>query len=140
MNIPLKNTGKKTEIFLYLLFLTGMFLLLEINFFIQTNKNYFVDFISVSDFPHIPISVLPGILYDLLVQLTIHLLFCIFIWCLTLFSINSFSYFFDKYVTVGITIWVLATLSILTGNQLYFPNSQFSVLTNMILISQFTKP
>lgn len=50
-------------IFLYLLLLTAFFLLLEISFFIQCNRAYLSDYTFVSDNLHIPVTIVPGILF-----------------------------------------------------------------------------
>src|SRR5215475_7687735 len=78
-----KNNDRR-ELFFYLLVLTGFFILLEISFFIQSIKAYLGDFSVIPDQLHIPYTILPDIFYFGFAQLSLHILYCILVWIITL--------------------------------------------------------
>ena len=72
-------------------------------------------------------------------RLGIHFVFCLFIWMLTYLVINSVSFLMKQSIHVGIVIWSLGILIICITNQIYFPNSNCSELTNILLPQQFAR-
>lgn len=128
--------NKKEGVFLYLFLLTSFFLLLEISFFIQSNKMYLADFSSVSDTLHIPWSILPGVLYFLFAQLLVHLGYCLFIWIVTIHCANSLRLTNGQTVFAGIAIWIIGLMTVLAANQYCFPHSRFSDLGSLIFFNR----
>lgn len=117
------------RLFYYLLFLTGFFILLEIAFAIQASELYLNDFIFVSKRLQLPASLLPDILFYCSAQLTIHLLYCIFITLCTI-SITKLLQLQKIQLNMGIALWILGIFVILALNQYYFPNSKFAMLSS----------
>lgn len=130
------HTDKKAGSFFFLLFLTGFFILLEISFFIQSNKAYLSDVSVVTDALHIPLSILPGVLYFLFAQLAVHFVYCILIWMVTTAIANLLRLSANQTVNLGIGIWLLGLFTVLAANQYFFPNSKFSELNSYILINR----
>lgn len=119
--------------FLSLCILTVFFILLEISYFIQCNGTYFSDYTFVSDHLVIPISILPGIIYFLLAQLFVHAIYCISIW-IVLISIGQLIQIpSNKKLKYAISLWLLATLTVLAANQYYYPNSKLVEITSIFL-------
>src|SRR5688572_171383 len=77
-------SSKKNSLFFYLLALTVFFLMLELSLFIQDSGLYLGDFKLISDRLHLPIAILPGILFYLGSQVFVHLLYSVLIWCVTI--------------------------------------------------------
>lgn len=123
-------------IFPYLLLLTVFFLLLEIGFFIQSTHAYFSDFTFVANQLHLPVTILPGVIFFVLVQLAIHLFYCILVWYATCAVISWRNIEPNKQLQWGIGIWLLGLLTILTANQCFFPNSKFAELFSIFLINR----
>lgn len=133
-----KELAKKEGVFLYLFFLTGFFLLLEISFFIQCNGAYLEDFTFVSHQLHIPLTIVPGILFFIFAQLLVHLSFCVMVWALTILIADLIANYFPvSKITVGVGIWLLAMLTVLTANTYFYPNSKFSELMSLVLFNQW---
>ncbi len=126
------TTDKKDGIFLYLLFLTLFFLLLEISLFVQYNKAYLYDFTFVSSELHIPSRILPGIFFFIGAQLTLHLAYCVFVWLITCFIASLIKFTANQKIVSAIGIWLLGIMTILFANQYFFPNSKFVDLTSIV--------
>lgn len=135
MNIKTLQTHKNEGILFYLLMLTGFFFLLEVSFFIQCNRGYLSDYTFVSDSLNIPVTIVPGIAYTIIAQLCIHLFYCLLVWI----SVELISYFLSvssqKKIILGISVWLLGLITILSANQYFFPNSKFSELTSVFLVN-----
>lgn len=135
MNIKMQQIHKSEGFLFYLLLLTGFFFLLEVSFFIQCNRGYLEDYTSVSDSLHIPVTIVPGIAYAILVQLSIHFLYCLLVWV----NVELISYYLfvssQKKIIAAISLWLLGLMTILAANQYFFPNSKFSELTSIFLIN-----
>lgn len=127
------NKKEYISLFFYLAFLTGFFLTLEISYFIQCNKSYFVYFNFVSAHLHLPAKIIPGILYFIFAQLFIHLCYCFFIWLITLFVANLLKV--KDITNLGIGLWLLGMTTILVANFYYFPNSKFADIIDPFLFN-----
>ena len=126
---------KKNELFLWLLALTTFLILTEISFLIQCSGIYFGDFKLIANHLSVPVSIVPGIIYFISVQLLIHLFFALLIWLIAVFISVTLNLSEKKTIPVGIGLWVIALFAILFANRIYFPNSKFSsVLFNFISI------
>ncbi|TAK72335.1 MAG: DUF229 domain-containing protein [Gammaproteobacteria bacterium] len=129
-------TGKQGELLVYLAYLTGFFLLLEISFFIQSNKSYLFVFNFVSDRLAIPLTIVPGVIYFIAIQLLVHSLYCLLVWIVTVSAANMLKLPEDKRLRFGIGIWLLGLVTILIANQYFFPNSKFAGLTALIFTNR----
>lgn len=129
------TANKKDGILFYLLILTSFFILLEISFFIQCNRIYLSDYTFVSDTLNIPITILPGILYFIAIQLLIHAAFCFIIWIMTECITSWIPFLFSRKLKFSVGLWLWGVLTGLTANQVYFPHSKFSDLTGIILFN-----
>lgn len=134
-NWRIKQISANQNIFPYLLLLTGFFLFLEIGFFIQSIQSYFSDFTFVSNQLSIPKAIFPGIIFFIAMQLGIHFLYCLLVWCFTIGITSLLPWYRKKQLEWGIGIWCLGLATILAANQYWFPNSKFSELTSIIFIS-----
>lgn len=128
-------SAKNPGFFIYLILLTGFFLLLEVSFFIQCNRTYFYDFSFVTDNLHIPVTVLPGIFYFLLAQLFVHFIYCCLVWTICSLIINLWRLTENQVILFSIMVWILGMVSACIANQYYFPNSKFAELTAIILVN-----
>jgi len=119
------------NIFFYLAILVGFFILLEISFALEAKQAYFGAFKLVANHLEIPARVLPGILWFIAAQLFIN--FC---WLIATFliviGVSEALNLPDKsqfIATIG--IWFFSLFLILLSNQVFFPNSMFSIfITN----------
>jgi arylsulfatase A-like enzyme len=127
------HMNRYRDVFFYLLLLTTFFLLLEVSFFIQCNQAYLADFAFMSDHLPLPMTILPGILFFLLAQLSVHLAYCLFVWAITVCLTALGGYFSHRMVGLSIVIWSIGLLTVLTANQYFFPNSKFAELTYLVL-------
>ena len=132
MQRQMVRTAKQRELFVYLLCLTGFFLLLEISFFIQCNKAYFFIFNFVSDRLSIPLTIVPGVIYFIAMQLLIHFIYCLGVWMMAVLMANTFMLPPGKQLSLGISLWMLGLVTGLIANQYFFPNSKFAGLTEVI--------
>lgn len=123
------------EIFFYFFLLTTFFLLLEISFFIQCNR-YLSDFSFMTDRLKIPATIIPGVLFFLLVQLIIHFGYCLIAWVVTLLAADFLQITKQKRLLFGIGIWTLGIVTLLVANQYFFSNSKFAELTTLVLFNQ----
>src|SRR3990167_7646187 len=111
MKIPMVQTVKNEGILIYLVILTGFFLLLETSFFIQCNQSYFADAPVVLHQLHIPITVLPGIIYFLGAQLLVHTAFTILVWLVTLPISYLFKLSSNKKLFLALSLWVIGMVT-----------------------------
>lgn len=130
------KTDKKDGLFFYLVVLTAFFILLEISFFIQCNKFYLSDYKLVTETLMVPASVLPGILFFIATQLVVHLVFCVFTWIVAALVAQFFQLISTKKVMLGIVIWMLGILIVLSANHYWYPNSKFSELTSLVFFNK----
>ncbi|MBX3709448.1 MAG: sulfatase-like hydrolase/transferase [Gammaproteobacteria bacterium] len=131
-----RQKQKKEGTLLCLLLLTGFFLLLELSFFIQSNKTYLFDYTFVSNNLSIPVTIIPGILYFIFAQLLIHLMFCFIIWVVVEWIADLFQLSSSRKIPFAILIWFLGLMMVLVLNQYFYPNSKFSNLSVLILFNQ----
>lgn len=132
---------KRSEgVFGSLLILTVFFVLLELSYFIQCNRGYLSDYTFVSDNLHIPLAIFPGIIFYLAVQLALNAGYCIFIWLLTRLVngvVQSRPFHLRvSQQSLAMGLWFLGCLTIITANQCWYPNSKFTELSRMLLLSQ----
>ncbi len=124
---------KRDNLFFYLLLLTSFFLLLEISFFIQKNKAYLIDFSTISNAITIPYAIIPPLIAFLLVQLSLHLLYCILIWGI-IRLIDRLNIIDAKHLfNFAVAVWLLGILTLLVTNQYFFPHSSYAALTSLLL-------
>lgn len=124
------------DLLFYLFLLTVFFVLLEISFFIQCNSIYLGDFSLVSSQLHIPSTILPGIFYFIFVQISLHILYCLIVWGVTLSTAYFINLREDKLILFGIIIWILGISTTLLANQSIYPNSKFAELSALIFYNQ----
>lgn len=132
MKTQMVQTVKTGGLFFYLLFLTGFFFLVEISFFIQCNKAYLSDFHWVTNSLHIPVTIIPGVLYFIGAQLLVHFVYCLLIVFITSQIAQFIKLASNKQVYLGTYLWCIGIVTILVANQYYFPNSKFSGLSSLI--------
>ncbi|VVC75885.1 hypothetical protein AQUSIP_11860 [Aquicella siphonis] len=130
------HQNKHQGIWIYLILLTSFFLLLEISFFIQCNRAYLSDYTFVSDNLHIPLTIIPGVLFFLAAQMFIHIMYCFIVWIVVQLSAPVLPFMDARKFYYAAGVWFLGLLTILTANQYYFPNSKFAELTSLVLINQ----
>lgn len=119
--------------FAYLFILTIMFFLLEISFFIECNHEYLADFTFVSDNLHIPLSILPGLVFFISAQLILHFAYCVLTWMITQLVIMALHVPENKHLQLAISIWFLGVFTLIVANAYYYPNAKFSILISSIL-------
>ncbi len=125
---------KKNWLFIYLFALTGLFILLEISFFIQASSLYLGVFKIVTYHLKIPVTVFPGIAYFLLMQLFIHLAYVLFIGSLAFLVGTALRRTQTQIEKIGILLWVMGISIILLANQYFYPDSKFAILTGSIFL------
>jgi arylsulfatase A-like enzyme len=135
-------TGNKpaSGLFGYLLLLTGIFILLEISFFIQRDGFYLADFELVSSHLQIPLKIIPGVLFFLCAQLCVHLGFVILIWVLARLIGIALRCPWQQTQNIGFALWAIAIVTVLLANQQYFPNSKFADLAASIFAEKIAYP
>ena len=124
-----------SALFFYLILLTGFFLLLEISFFIQSNKAYLGDFEFVTNQLTIPATILPGVIGFIAAQLFLHALYCVLIWAVTLLVAHLLRFTSNQEVTLGISCWLMGLATVLAANAVYFPHSKFAGLAMFFLVT-----
>jgi arylsulfatase A-like enzyme len=123
------NHAPKNALFIWLLFLTCMFVLLEISFALQGSNIYLGDFEYISRHLAIPRSVLPAIFFFVFAQTLLHLVFTLLVWAVARITGNFLNWSWLRIEKYGFSLWVLALLTVMMANQYYFPNSKFAELT-----------
>lgn len=129
------NTPKKEGIFFYLLLLTGFLFLLEVSYFVEGNRTYAAALNLVTTRLHIPTTILPAIIYFVSVELLLHVIYCLFIWIVTVNIFPSSLRGQQNRLLLGFGLWLLGVITILTVNQYYYPNSKYAILSGIFLRS-----
>lgn len=129
--------SKQTSLLMYLFIMTGFFFLLEFSFFIQCNRTYLGDYTFVADKIQVPTTILPGVFYFALAQLSIHVVFTLLIWLVFLMITALLNIPEQKKFSWAMVIWGLGVLYALIANQYYLPNSKFAELTGLVLRNHF---
>lgn len=122
---------------LYLLLLTTLFFIAQISLVFQLNGLYFADYRLVAHQLTIPTSVYPGIVFYIVVQISLHFIFTLFIWMLA--KLTSIGLTLNKHQTekLSFALWIIAVSAMMVANQYFFPHSRFAFLTAAILNSTF---
>lgn len=131
------NTSHRSGLFSYLLFLTIIFILLEISFFIQRGGSFLRDFRLVSEHIYIPMAVVPGIIFFLCAQLFIHFLFTFAVWATARLMGVALHCSWKRTQSLGFALWGVGLLTVLLANRVYFQNSRFADLLGTLLGLQF---
>ncbi len=118
----------KSGLFIYLLILTGLFILLEISFFIQGSELYLGDYKLVALHIKIPMMVIPGILFFIFAQSLVHLCYTTLVWGMARLMSIALNCSWKQTQVLGFSLWVLGLITILLMNQYFFPLSKFSDL------------
>lgn len=118
----------KKNLFYYLMALTLFFILFEVSFFIHSSELYLGDFKLISSHLHVPMAILPGLLFYLSMQLLIHVIYVLCIVAITYGVVIAIPKVKEKMEMIGVVIWVLGIITILLANQYYYPNSKFAYL------------
>jgi arylsulfatase A-like enzyme len=125
--------SKKMGLFFYLTILTILFILLEVSFSIQHSGFYLGDFKLISDRLQVPMSIIPGVLYFLFAQLSVHFSFTVLVWGLARL-IGVACCFSEKQIEKsGIILWFFCLLTAFVANFYLYPNSRFAGLLQSIL-------
>ena len=122
----------KKEIFHYLIILTAFFLLLELSFFFTCNQTYLSTFNFVSSNIHLPLAIVPSILFFIFAQLFVHIMYCMLICWISVSMASLFKLTPQRTIAFSIGCWFQGLLTILLANQNYFPHSKFADLTSTI--------
>ena len=123
----------KREYFFYLLVLTGFFLLLEISFFVQCNQAYLYDAPEILNSLDIPGTIIWYIGLFLLIQLSLHLVYCILVWVSAIAIIEILNIAKKYELMILVSVWVLGIMVVLLGNQFIYPNSYYAQLITSLL-------
>lgn len=136
---PQRTSQQQSGLLLYLLILMGLFVLLEISFFIQGSGFYLGDFKLVADQLKIPVTLLPSVAYFFGIQCFIHLAFVILIWALARLIGVALQCRWAQTEKIGFYLWGLGIIYVLIANQYFFPNSKYAELTSTFLNSTVDK-
>lgn len=132
-----KPIVKDEGVFSYLLLLTGFFFLFEISFFILCNKTYLGDFDFVSSHLNIPYTIIPGLLFFALIQIILHLAFCVVVWMLAMPVCAVFHLRTQQQLECAISCWLLCVVAVLLANQYFYPNTKMAELLGVFIINHF---
>lgn len=124
----------KSSLFTYLIILTTLFLFLEISYFIQRSDIYLGDYKLAADHLGIPHAVIPGILYFIFVQLSLHFIFAVVVWGMARLISVPLKLAWIGTEKLGIALWFLGLATILFANEYFFPNSKFAGLINWVIL------
>lgn len=138
----MRTEASYKSLFFNLLLLTAFFLCLEISFFITENKAYFADFTHVANELTVPKRAMTAILAFIFIQLSLHFLYTLCIWVLTILN----SKFLARYISssspsskfilkLGIATWLIGLTTIFLLNFHWYPNSKFSELIAVIFFT-----
>ena len=127
-------SNKKNNLLFYLTLLTGLFVLLEISFFIQSNQLYLGDYRLIADRLQIPSAVFPGAIFFFTIQFLLHVVFIFYIWGLTRLAASTLRYSAAQTERLGIGLWLVGLLTVLLANYYFYPNSKFASLIGHIFI------
>jgi arylsulfatase A-like enzyme len=128
-----KSSPPKSGLFGYLLFLTFIFFLLEISFLIQRGTFYLSDFTMVSAHLHIPLKILPGIIFFILAQIFVHVLFTVLIWSVARLIGVILRLSWPRTQTVGFSLWCVGLVTVILANEVLFANSRFANILTIVL-------
>lgn len=128
--------NRKEGIFGYLLLLTAFFFLFEISFFILCNKTYLSDFDFVSSHLSIPVTIIPGILFFIAVQIALHLVFCLLAWLIAAPILLTLRLPSGQHLNLAITIWLWCIITMMLANQYYYPNTKMAELLGIFIPNQ----
>lgn len=133
MRKPRQRTSKtKSGLLLYLSILTLFFFLLQVSFLIRYSGFYLGDIKEVAGHLKIPFKVIAPVLFFVFVQLSIHVLFVLFIWVQSISIGRICKLSQDKIDKLGFSLWGLTIIAVVFANQFYFPNSRFASLTDIL--------
>ncbi|MDX1900823.1 MAG: sulfatase-like hydrolase/transferase [Gammaproteobacteria bacterium] len=121
----MRRYALKSSIF-YLAFLTIFFIFAEISFLLQQSQSYLGAFKLVANHLHIPLNVVPAILYYLTMQCLLHVVWLLCVLSVTVGFAQTLRLTQRSMEYCAIGFWFLSLFFILLINQLYFPNSNFS--------------
>jgi predicted AlkP superfamily pyrophosphatase or phosphodiesterase len=121
------------SIFSYLLLLTGLFLLLECGFFIQWMNFYLGDYQCVANHIAVPKPAIPGIIYFIFIQLSIHFFYATTIWLMARLVGIAINLSWKQIEKLAFSLWVIGLMAALFANQHYFPNSKFACIVTAII-------
>jgi arylsulfatase A-like enzyme len=137
----MKNkVSRQQDLFIYLLLLTGIFLLLEISFAMQGSGIYLGDFEYISSHLQIPCTVLPGIFFYLCAQLALHLGFTVLVWGVARWLGAVLAWPWSRIEKLGFGLWGMGLITILIANEYLFPNSKFADLTSLLIPQKIVAP
>lgn len=127
------SRANETGLLFYLIILTTMFVFFELGVFILGSELYLGDYQFIAKHLGIPWKVVRGILFFIVVQFLLHVVFVCWIWCITrgigiLFSLKE-----KSIELLGIIIWLVAVVTLLIANQYIFVNSKFALVINTIV-------
>lgn len=126
----------RSGLFGYLLFLTGIFLLLEISFFMQRSGFYLADFKMVADHLVIPHTILGGVIFFILAQLLVHFTFTVIVWAEARLIGVVLRCSWQRTETIGFGLWCITIATVLLANQHFFANSHFADLIHVFIHPQ----
>lgn len=126
-------------LFIYLFFLTLLFFLFEICFFLQCSSIYLGGIELVANHLKIPTNIIPGVIYFIFAEVLVHIVWTLCIWMLTRFIGAALQLSWRNTVKMGFGLWMLSALTILLLNQWLFPNSKFAVLMSILFTPLMTK-
>jgi len=126
------KSQKKDNLLFYLILLACLFIMVEVAVFIYGNELYLADYHFVADKLKVPWAVLPAVFYFFCMQFLVHASFVFIVW-----SITKLIAFYLKTSprlteTMGISLWIMATMVILLANHYFFPNTKFACLTFLV--------
>jgi arylsulfatase A-like enzyme len=133
MTVTVTSQPSTSNLFYYLLLLTGIFTLLEISFAIQGSGVYLGDFRYIADHLQIPATVLPAIFFYLFAQTLVHVTFTVLVWGVTRIIGATLGLSWQRTGGLGFWLWGIGLVTVLLTNQHYFPNSKFADLTSLYL-------
>lgn len=122
------TTCSNKELLWALMVLTVAFLCFEVSYLFQYLHAFLFAFDFTTHDLALPLSVWPPICLFILIQLMIHLLFTLCVWVLTINLGQTFPPLRPRLLETGITVWIMAIITVHCANMLYFPNSKYSLL------------
>jgi len=134
MNNTIKSVAKRGRLFPYILALSFIFLVIQISVFITSSGTLnFLFIILAKRTMVIPKSVIGPQLVFAGIQLLITFLFAVIVWGVARLIAGGFRLSWRQTCAFGFVLWCLAVLNIVVANQLFFPDSAFSVVLAFVL-------
>lgn len=127
------NKANTSGLFVYLLLLTALFFLMQVSFFFEFSGFYMADFKGIANHLKIPSKVIPSVLFYVGIQLALHLLFAIGVWLEARLIGKALSYPWKKIEKLALILWCLSICAVVLANQVFYPHSLFSALSENIL-------